>query len=125
MQVISGQGHTAKLKMYRIRGFGLLLCIVGACITAAGVIGYIGDGEAAGITDRLDGIIGFVIGLGIGGIGILIYLLDFLLQIFRNRENFRINYLVRIFHWRLYQEVEYPSDDELLYEDTPITQYEH
>jgi len=56
--------------------FGLALCITGALITAAGVVGY--------FTDHLGfGIAGFVLGLGFGAIGVMAFMTNFFLQLFK------------------------------------------
>jgi hypothetical protein len=68
-----------------MRTFGLFMCVIGVVITAAGVVGYYGD-------DRGWGIAGFVFGVGTGAIGVMVYLTDFLLRIFKRRASLLVRF---------------------------------
>ncbi len=78
-----------------MRIFGLFMCVVGVVITAAGVVGYFGD-------DRGWGIAGFVFGVGTGATGVMVYLTDFILRIFKRRASL----LVRFQLWLLKLEIQ-------------------
>lgn len=68
-----------------MRTFGLFMCVIGVVITAAGVVGYFGD-------DRGWGIAGFVFGVGTGATGVMVYLTDFILRIFKRRASLLIRF---------------------------------
>ena len=59
-----------------MRYFGLALCMIAAVITAAGVVGYFADYEGPGIA-------GFVLGLGFGATGVMAFMTNFFLQLFK------------------------------------------
>ena len=68
-----------------MRTFGLFMCVIGVVITAAGVVGYFGD-------DRGWGIAGFVCGVGTGATGVMVYLTDFILRIFKRRASLLVRF---------------------------------
>ncbi len=68
-----------------MRIFGLFMCVVGVIITAAGVVGYFGD-------DRGWGIAGFAFGVGTGATGVMVYLTDFILRIFKRRASLLVRF---------------------------------
>jgi hypothetical protein len=100
-----------------MRNIGLLLCIVGAVVTAIGAMLLYGDGGAIGIGDWAKGVIVILIGLSLGAIGALLYLVDFLITVFRYRESFNIYFNFRLLWYEIYQELGYPIDEDLQYED--------
>ena len=75
-----------------MRGFGLFLCIVGAFIAAGGIIAYFGDSEGLGIA-------GMTVGACFLGIGVMIFLTDFILRPFRRSAKLTIRF--RFFKIRL------------------------
>jgi len=66
-----------------MRYFGLVLCLIGALITAAGVVGYFADYEGLGIA-------GFVLGLGFGAIGVMAFMTNFFLRLFQRNATLLI-----------------------------------
>jgi hypothetical protein len=107
--------------MNRMRYLGLFLCITGALLLAAGAAAFPGNGEGNGALDWMKLIVGVLLGLGVGGIGLVIYLIDLLLRVFRNRESFSIRLSFRILGVEFYQELGSPSDDDLSLEDAAPT----
>ncbi|HUV53484.1 MAG TPA: hypothetical protein VMW64_10500 [Dehalococcoidia bacterium] len=63
-----------------MRGLGLILCVVGIFIAALGVIGHFADHEGLGIA-------GMVVGAGFLGIGVMIFLTEFVLLIARGNAS--------------------------------------
>jgi len=57
-----------------MRGFGLLICIIGVLIAAGGIIAYFGDREGAGIA-------GMVVGGCFLGLGVMMFLTDFIIRL--------------------------------------------
>lgn len=68
-----------------MRGFGLLLCIIGVFIVAGGIIAYFGDREGVGIA-------GMVVGGCFLGIGVMIFLNDFILRLTRRSAKLTIRF---------------------------------
>lgn len=67
-----------------MRGFGLLLCIIGVFIAAGGIIAYFGDREGVGIA-------GMVAGGCFLGIGVMVFLTDFILRLTRRSAKLTIH----------------------------------
>lgn len=67
-----------------MRGLGLLLCIIGAFIAAGGIIAYFGDREGVGIA-------GMVVGGCFLGIGVMVFLTDFILRLTRRSAKLTIH----------------------------------
>ncbi len=70
-----------------MRFFGLLLCIIGVLIAAGGIIAYFGDREGVGIA-------GMVVGGCFLGIGVMVFLTDFILRLFRRSAKLTIHFEV-------------------------------
>jgi len=68
-----------------LRGFGILLCIIGAFVAAGGIIAYFSDSEGAGIA-------GMVIGGCFLGIGVTVFLNDFILRLTRRSAKLTIRF---------------------------------
>ncbi len=68
-----------------MRVFGLLLCIVGVLIAGGGIIAYFGDREGVGIA-------GMVVGGCFLGIGVMIFLTDLILRLFRRSAKLTIHF---------------------------------
>jgi len=68
-----------------MRGFGLLLCIIGVLIVAGGIIAYFSDNEGVGIA-------GMVVGGCFLGIGVMVFLTDFILRLFRRSAKLTIHF---------------------------------
>jgi hypothetical protein len=107
--------------MNRMRSLGLFLCIMGALLLAAGAAAFPGNGEGSGALDLMKLLVGVLLGLGVGGVGLAIYMIDLLLRVFRNRETFSIRVSFRILGVEFYEELGSPSDDDLPLEDATPT----
>ncbi|UCC60294.1 MAG: hypothetical protein JSV02_00265 [Dehalococcoidia bacterium] len=88
-----------------MRNFGLFMCILGVAITAAGVILYYGDNEGQGVA-------GFVLGVGLGAIGVMVFLTDFLLRFFERSASLMIRFQLCKLRFELHGELGTPLDYE-------------
>ncbi len=75
-----------------MRVFGLFLCLIGVFIAAGGIIAYFSDSEGAGIA-------GMVVGGCFLGIGVMVFLTDFILRLFRRSAKLTIHF--QFFRMRL------------------------
>ena len=107
--------------MNKMRSLGLFVCIMGALLLAAGAAAFPGNGEGSGALDWMKLVVGVLLGLGVGVLGLVIYLIDFLLRVFRNRESFSIRFSFRILGVEFFEELGSPSDDDLPLEDAAPT----
>ncbi len=107
--------------MNGMRSLGLFLCIMGALLLAAGAAAFPGNGEGNGALDWMKLLVGVLLGLGVGVVGLVIYLIDLLLRVFRNREAFSVRLSFRILGVEFYEELGPPSDDDLRLEDAILT----
>lgn len=85
-----------------MRVFGLFLCIIGVLIVAGGIIAYFSDSEGAGIA-------GMVVGACFLGIGVMMFLTDFILRLFRRSAKLTIHF--QFFKMRLLIEGEMGSPE--------------
>ena len=88
-----------------MRVFGLLLCIIGVFIVAGGIIAYFGDSEGAGIA-------GMVVGACLLGIGVMVFLTDFILRLFRRRAKLTIHFQFFRMRLMIQGEMGSPEDEE-------------
>ena len=89
-----------------MRIFGLIMCVIGATITALGVIGYYDDDLGLGIA-------GFVFGTGCGAIGVMTFLTDFILRIFRRSASLMIRFRLCKLHLEIHGELGTPVDEKI------------
>jgi len=89
-----------------MRIFGLVMCIAGATITALGVIGYFDDRMGPGIA-------GMVFGVGCGAVGVMVFLTDFLLRMFRRSANLMIRFQLCKLRLEINGELGTPVDDRI------------
>ena len=68
-----------------MRGIGLLLCIIGVFIAAGGAMAYVSDRDGVGIA-------GMVVGAGLLGTGVMMFLTDFLLRLANRSANLFIRF---------------------------------
>ncbi|MEE9491173.1 MAG: hypothetical protein V3V80_02595 [Dehalococcoidia bacterium] len=85
-----------------MRVFGLFLCIIGVLIAAGGIIAYFSDSEGAGIA-------GMVVGGCFLEIGVMMFLTDFILRLFRRSAKLTIHF--QFFKMRLLIEGEMGSPE--------------
>jgi len=104
-----------------MRYLGLFLCIMGALLLAAGAAAFPGNGEGNGTLEWMKFLVGVLLGLGVGGVGLAIYLIGFLLRVFRNRETFSVRFSFRILGVEFYEKLGPPLDDDLSLEDAAPT----
>lgn len=95
-----------------MRGFGLFMCILGVVITAAGVVLYFGDSEGQGVA-------GFVLGVGLGAIGVMVFLTDFLLRFFERSASLMIRFQLCKLRFEVHGELGTPMDFEGFPESKP------
>ena len=107
--------------MSRMRTLGLFLCVMGTLLLAAGAAAFPGYGEGNGALDWLQLLVGVLLGLSVGGLGLVIYMVALLLQLFRNRETFKVRFSFRILSVEFFEELGSPSDDDLPLEDAAPT----
>ena len=88
-----------------MRNLGLFMCIIGVILTAAGVVLFYGDSEDQGIA-------GFVLGVGLGSIGVMIFLTDFLLRFFERSASLMIRFQFFILKVEVHGELGTPVDFE-------------
>ena len=88
-----------------MRNFGLFMCILGVAITAAGVILFYGDDEGQGVA-------GFVLGVGLGATGVMVYLTDFLLRFFERSASLMIRFQLCKLRFEVHGELGTPMDFE-------------
>ena len=86
--------------------FGLVMCIIGATITALGVVGYFDDNLGPGIA-------GFVFGMGCGAIGVMAFLTDFVLTVFRRSASLMIRFQLCKLRLEIHGELGTPVDDKI------------
>ncbi len=89
-----------------MRGFSISLCLIGVLVTALGVIGYYGDQPGFGIA-------GFVFGVGTGATGVLIFLTDFTLRIFRRTASLMVRFKLWCVRLEVHGELGTPVDEEV------------
>lgn len=87
-----------------MRGFALFLCIIGVLITAAGVVVYFQDNKGLGIA-------GFVLGVGAGSIGVMVFLTDFILRIFRRTASLMVRFQLWLLKLEINGELGAPIDE--------------
>ena len=100
-----------------MRVIGLVVCIIGAIVTAVGAQFFFGD-LGISTSDLIRGTISVLFGLAVGVIGAIIYLIDFLLRIFRNRDGIWIDVNLRILGLEFRGELKTPVEDD------PDSEYE-
>ena len=88
-----------------MRVVGLFLCIIGVLIAAGAIIAYFSDHEGLGIA-------GMVVGGCFLGIGVMVFLTDFILRLFRRSAKLTIHF--QFFRMRLMIQAEMgsPEDEE-------------
>ena len=97
-----------------MRGLGLILCMVGIFFAALGVIGYFADYEGLGIA-------GMVVGAGILGVGVMIFLTEFVLLIARGNANLFVRF--RFFKIEIAVQSELRAADEDADKMTKLKEY--
>ncbi|MFC1847711.1 hypothetical protein ACFLXV_00150 [Chloroflexota bacterium] len=95
-----------------MRAIGLVVSIIGAIITAVGAQFFFGD-FGISTSDLIRGTASVLFGLAVGAIGAIIYLTDFLLRIFKNRESILIDLYLRILGLEFRGELKAPVEDDM------------
>ena len=93
-----------------MRIYGLVMCMIAATITALGVVGFYGD-------DRGLGIAGMVFGVGCGAIGVMAFLTDFLLRMFKRSASLMIRFQLCKLRLEIHGELGTPVEESITLED--------
>ncbi len=88
-----------------MRVFGLFLCIIGVFIVAGGIIAYLADSEGLGIA-------GMVVGGCFLEIGVIVFLTDFILRLFRRSAKLTIHFQFFRMRLMIQGEIGSPEDEE-------------
>lgn len=88
-----------------MRVFGLFLCIIGVLIAAGAIIAYFSDHEGVGIA-------GMVVGGCFLGIGVMVFLTDFILRLFRRSAKLTIHFQFFRMRLMIQGEMGSPEDEE-------------
>ncbi len=87
-----------------MKGFSIALCLIGVVITALGCIEFYGG-------DRGLAVAGFVFGVGAGALGVLLFLTDFTLSIFRRSASLMVRFKVCCLRLEVHGELGTPVDE--------------
>jgi hypothetical protein len=85
--------------------------MVGVLVTALGVIGFYGEDEGLGVA-------GFVFGVGTGALGVLLFVTDFILRIFRRTASLMVRFKFWCIRLEVHGELGTPVDDLRVGEET-------
>jgi hypothetical protein len=95
-----------------MKPFSIFLCLIGVLVTALGVIGFYGE-------DRALGIAGFVFGVGVGAFGVLLFLTEFALHLFRRTASLMVRFKVLCIRLEVHGELGTPVD-EMRFREEPL-----
>ena len=87
-----------------MKPFSIFLCIIGVLVTALGVIAFYGDETGRGVA-------GFVFGVGIGALGVLLFVTDFTLRIFRRTASLMVRFRFCKLSLEIHGELGTPVDE--------------
>jgi len=87
-----------------MKPFSIALCIIGVVVTALGVIAFYGDETGQGVA-------GFVFGVGIGALGVLLFVTDFTLRIFRRTASLMVRFRLCWLSLEIHGELGTPVDE--------------
>jgi hypothetical protein len=87
-----------------MKPFSIALCVIGVLVTALGVLAFYGD-------DRGQGVAGFVFGVGIGSLGVLLFVTDFTLRIFRRTASLMVRFRFCKLSLEIHGELGSPVDE--------------
>jgi len=92
-----------------MKGFSMGLCLIGVLVTALGAIAFYDDQR--GLGQRGLGVAGFVFGVGVGATGVMVFLTEFTLQIFRRTASLMVRFKFMCLRLEVHGELGTPVDE--------------
>jgi hypothetical protein len=87
-----------------MKGFSMGLCLIGVLVTALGAIAFYDDQRGLGVA-------GFVFGVGVGATGVMVFLTEFTLQIFRRTASLMVRFKFMCLRLEVHGELGTPVDE--------------